>query len=128
MIPNFIYHALNDKDITVFGDGSQTRSFTYVVDEVEGLLKAVHYKATNGEVINLGNDNELTILELAELIIELTNSNSKITHNPLPIDDPVRRCPVLEKAKRLIKWKPTTPLKEGLRVTIEWFKSIENED
>lgn len=128
VIPNFIHQALNDKDITVFGDGSQTRSFTYVVDEVEGLLKAVHFNAANGEVINLGNDNELTILELAELIIELTNSNSKITHNPLPIDDPVRRCPVLEKAKRLIKWKPTTPLKEGLRVTIEWFKSIENED
>ena len=87
MIPNFIHHALNDKVITVFGDGSQTRSFTYVVDEVEGLLKAVYFDAANGEVINLGNDNELTILELAELIIELTNSNSKITHNPLPIDD-----------------------------------------
>ncbi len=122
VIPNFIYQALNNEDLTVFGDGSQTRSFTYVVDEIEGILKIVGRKETLGEVINLGNNQEFTILELAKLIIELTNSESKITFLPLPIDDPARRCPVLEKAKKLINWEPTTPLKEGLRKTIAWFK------
>jgi UDP-glucuronate decarboxylase len=125
VIPNFIHQALHGKDITVFGDGNQTRSFTYVVDEVEGLLKAVHFETATGEVINLGNNNELTILKLAESIIELTNSSSKIIFKPLPIDDPVRRCPVLEKAKRILNWVPTTSLKEGLTKTIEWFKTIE---
>ena len=125
VIPNFIHQALNDKDITVFGDGSQTRSFTYVVDEVEGLLKAVHVNSANGEVINLGNNNEISILELAKIIIKITDSNSKITFNPLPIDDPVRRNPVIEKAKKLLNWIPTTSLKEGLEKTIEWFKTIE---
>ena len=125
VIPNFIHQALNDEDITVFGDGSQTRSFTYVVDEIEGILKAVHKDEAIGEVINLGNDKELTILELAKLIIDITNSNSKITHHPLPIDDPVRRCPVLKKAKNILNWQPTTSTEEGLKKTIAWFKDIE---
>ncbi len=126
VIPNFIHQALNDEDITVFGDGSQTRSFTYVVDEIEGFLKLIHNENTTSEVINMGNDKEFTILELAEIIIELTNSNSKIKFFPLPIDDPIRRCPDLTKAKNLIDWEPTTPLREGLRKTIAWFKDIEN--
>ncbi|MFX0187455.1 MAG: UDP-glucuronic acid decarboxylase family protein [Candidatus Hodarchaeota archaeon] len=125
VIPNFIHQALNDNDITVFGDGSQTRSFTYVVDEVEGILKIVYNDEAIGEVINLGNDKEFTILELANLIIDLTNSNSKITFHPLPIDDPVRRCPVLKKAKEIINWQPTTSTEEGLKKTIAWFKDIE---
>ena len=124
VIPNFIHQALNDEDITIFGNGSQTRSFTYVVDEIEGILKAVHKDEAIGEVINLGNDKELTILELAKLIVELTNSNSKITHHPLPIDDPVRRCPVLKKAKDILNWQPTTSTEEGLKKTIAWFKDI----
>ncbi|MFX1442118.1 MAG: UDP-glucuronic acid decarboxylase family protein [Promethearchaeota archaeon] len=125
VIPNFIHQALNDQNITVFGDGSQTRSFTYVVDEIEGFLKMVHKKEALGEVINLGNDKEFTILELANIIIELTNSQSKVVYKPLPIDDPVRRCPDLKKAKEILNWEPTTTLKEGLKKTIAWFKSNE---
>lgn len=125
VIPNFIHQALNDKDITVFGDGSQTRSFTYVVDEVEGFLKYVHKDNALGEVINMGSDKEFTILELAKVIVELTNSKSNIVFKPLPIDDPVRRCPVLIKAKEILNWEPTTSLKEGLKKTINWFKDNE---
>jgi len=123
VVPNFINQALNDDDITVFGDGSQTRSFTYVVDEIEGLLKILGKDNTIGEVINLGNNKQFTILELAEIIIEITGSNSKITFKPLPKDDPVRRCPDLSKAKRLLNWEPTTSLKESLTKTIKWFKN-----
>ena len=109
VIPNFIHQAINDEEITVFGDGSQTRSFTYVIDEVEGLLKMVQNERATGEVINIGNDNQFTILELAEIIKELTGSNSKIKFKKLPIDDPLRRSPDLTKAKDILGWKPTTP-------------------
>jgi len=122
VIPNFIHQALNDEDITVFGDGSQTRSFTYVVDEIEGLLKFVYKNEAIGEVINLGNDTEFTILELANEIKDLTNSKSKIMFKSLPIDDPIRRCPVLTKANKILNWRPTTSLREGLKKTIAWFK------
>jgi nucleoside-diphosphate-sugar epimerase len=119
--------ALNDENITVFGDGSQTRSFTYVVDEIEGFFKIIGREETLGEVINLGNDKEFTILELAEIVIEMTNSNSEITFHPLPIDDPQRRSPDLTKAKELLDWEPTTPLQEGLRKTIAWFEQQEKQ-
>ena len=122
VIPNFIYQALNNEDITIFGDGSQTRSFIYVVDEIEGILKIVHNREAIGEVINLGNNKEHTIIEIANLIKALTNSTSDIVFKPLPIDDPVRRCADLGKAKRILNWQPTTPLKEGLMKTIAWFK------
>ena len=125
VIPNFIHQAINDEDITVFGDGSQTRSFTYVVDEIEGLLKIVGIDKAVGEVINVGNDKEYTILELAEVIKDLTNSNSKIIFKKLPIDDPVRRSPNLDKAKNILNWEPKTNLREGLKKTIEWFKDNE---
>ncbi|MFX1397083.1 MAG: UDP-glucuronic acid decarboxylase family protein [Promethearchaeota archaeon] len=125
VIPNFIHQAINDEDITVFGDGSQTRSFTYVTDEIEGFFKIINSKKAIGEVINLGNDKQYTILELARIIIELTKSNSKITFKKLPIDDPLRRSPVLTKAKELLNWEPTTPLKEGLKKTIAWFRDHE---
>ncbi|MFX0010519.1 MAG: UDP-glucuronic acid decarboxylase family protein [Candidatus Hermodarchaeota archaeon] len=125
VVPNFIKQALNDQDITIFGDGTQTRSFIYVVDEIEGILKMVYKKEALGEVINLGNDKEFTILELAHLIKELTQSESKITFNPLPIDDPVRRCANLSKAKKLLNWQPTTSLKDGLKKTIAWFRDNE---
>ncbi|MBD3254826.1 MAG: NAD-dependent epimerase/dehydratase family protein [Candidatus Lokiarchaeota archaeon] len=128
VIPNFIHQALYDEDITVFGDGSQTRSFTYVTDEIEGILKMVYKKEAIGEVINLGNNNEFTILELAEIIKELTNSNSKIVFKSLPIDDPVRRCPILEKANKILNWRPITSLREGLKKTIAWFRDFERED
>jgi UDP-glucuronate decarboxylase len=125
VIPNFIHQALNDEDITVFGDGSQTRSFIYVIDEIEGILKMVYNDGAIGEVINMGNDKEYAILEIAHLIKELSNSNSKIIFKPLPIDDPVRRCPDLTKAKKILNWQPTTPLKEALLKTIAWFKDNE---
>lgn len=127
VVPRFIMQALHDENITVFGDGSQTRSFTYVVDEIEGFFKIIGREEALGEVINLGNNKEFTILELAEIIIEMTNSNSEITFHPLPIDDPQRRSPDLTKAKKLLDWEPTTPLKEGLGRTIVWFKQQEEE-
>lgn len=122
VVPNFINQALNDEDITIFGDGSQTRSFIYIVDEIEGILKIVYKDEANGEVINLGNNKEYTILELANIIKDLTNSNSKIVFKPLPIDDPVRRCPDIAKAKKILNWEPTTSLEDGLKKTIAWFK------
>ncbi len=125
VIPNFIHQALNDEDINVFGDGSQTRSFTYVVDEIEGFFKMLNSDAAIGEVINIGNDKQYTILQLAEIIKELINSNSKIVFKPLPVDDPVRRCPVLKKAKEILNWEPTTSLDVGLKKTIAWFKDNE---
>jgi UDP-glucuronate decarboxylase len=127
VVPNFINQALNDDDITVFGDGSQTRSFIYVIDEIEGLLKFVYKKEALGEVINLGNNKEYSINQLANLIKELTGSNSKIIYKPLPIDDPVRRCADLSKAKRLLNWEPSTSLKESLIKTIAWFKDNEQD-
>ena len=99
-----------------------------MADEIEGILKIVYKDEALGEVINLGNNKEYTIIELATLIKELTNSNSKIVFKPLPIDDPVRRCPDLSKAKRLLNWEPTTPLKEGLLKTIAWFKDNEQRE
>ena len=122
VVPNFINQALNNDDITIFGDGSQTRSFIYIVDEIEGILKIVYKDEANGEVINLGNNKEYTILELANIIKDLTNSNSKIVFKSLPIDDPVRRCPDITKAKKILNWEPTTSLEDGLKKTIAWFK------
>lgn len=122
VIPRFITQALNDKPLTVFGDGKQTRSFTYVTDEVEGILRLAGLKGLSGEVINIGNDRETRIIDLAKLIIKLTNSTSTIEFHPLPEGDPRRRCPEISKAKRLLKWEPKVVLEEGLRRTIEWFK------
>jgi len=125
VVPNFIHQAIHDEDIIVFGDGSQTRTFIYVVDEIEGILKIVYKDEAIGDVINLGNNKEYTILELANIIKDLTNSNSKIIFKPLPIDDPVRRCPDIQKAKEILNWEPTTSLKDGLKKTIAWFKDNE---
>ena len=122
VVPNFIHQAINDDDITIFGDGSQTRSFIYVVDEIEGLLKFVFKDEAIGEVINLGSDKEYTIIDLAKIIIELTNSKSKIVFKSLPIDDPVHRCPNIKRAKDILNWEPKTSLQEGLKKTIDWFK------
>ncbi len=121
-VPRFIEQALKGDDITVFGDGSQTRSFTYVSDQIDGLLRLAALDRARGEVINIGNTNETTILELANLIKRLTNSSSKITFHPLPEDDPQRRCPNISKAKDILEWEPKVGLEEGLEHTIEWFK------
>ena len=121
-LPNFIEQCLNDDPITVFGDGSQTRCFTYVVDEVEGILKDTIVPEARGIPINLGHNKVTTILELAELTKQLTNSNSKIVFQKMPKDDPVRRQPILIRAKKVLRWEPTTDLETGLKKTIEWYK------
>lgn len=119
-IPTFITQALDNKPLTVFGDGSQTRSFCYVSDLTRGIFKLMLSEIN--EPLNLGNPEEKTILEIAEIIIEMTGSQSKIINKPLPTDDPKVRRPDIRKAKSLLGWKPEVMLAEGLRKTIEWFK------
>jgi nucleoside-diphosphate-sugar epimerase len=121
VVPNFIQQALTERPLTVYGDGTQTRSFCYVDDLVDGLYTSMTSEAAAGEVINLGNDQEMTILELAEKVKSVTGSSSEITYLPLPEDDPKRRRPELEKAKAVLSWEPKTPLEEGLSKVIEWF-------
>jgi UDP-glucuronate decarboxylase len=108
----------------VFGDGAQTRSFVYVADEIEGLLRLASIEGATGEVVNIGNDKEMKIIDLAKLIKKLTNSESNISFGPLPPGDPRRRCPEITKAKTVLNWIPRTSLEEGLRKTIEWFEEI----
>jgi UDP-glucuronate decarboxylase len=124
VVSNFIRQALHNEDITVFGDGSQTRSFCYRDDLIEGMLRMMDAPDTCTGPINLGNPDEFTILELAEQVIELTGSKSKIVHKDLPVDDPVRRQPDITLAKKHLNWSPATPLREGLKKTIEWFRAI----
>ncbi len=121
-IPRFIMQALKNEPITVFGSGEQTRSFCYITDQVEGLLRLASYQKASGEVINIGNNAEITILELAKIIKSLTSSDSKIDFNPLPQDDPRRRCPDLDKAKKILGWQPEVGLEEGLKKTIAWMR------
>ena len=123
VVSNFIVQALNGEDITVYGDGSQTRSFCYVDDLIEGIVRMMNAEGLTGP-INLGNPGEFTVLELAKKVIALTNSRSKIVHAPLPSDDPVRRQPVIELAKQKLGWEPKIQLEEGLQKTIEYFQSM----
>jgi UDP-glucuronate decarboxylase len=122
-IPRFIDQALHNQPITVFGDGSQTRSFTYLTDQIEGLLRLAAWNSAKGCVVNIGNDKETTILELARKILELTESHSEIDYYQLPQDDPLRRRPVITRARDLLGWEPKVPLEEGLTRTIEWYKA-----
>lgn len=124
VISNFIVQALRDRPITVFGDGSQTRSFCYVSDMVDGLMKLMFTDDLKGEVINLGNTNETAILEVARLIKKLAGSNSEIVFKPLPKDDPKRRNPDISRAENLLGWAPTIALEKGLIETIEYFKKV----
>jgi UDP-glucuronate decarboxylase len=124
VVSNFIVQALKNIDITIFGDGTQTRSFQYVDDLIEGMLRMM---ATDNSVtgpINIGNPNEFTILELAELIIKMTGSKSKIVFKPLPSDDPKQRQPNISLAKEKLGWEPHIKLQEGLVKTIDYFKKI----
>ena len=121
VVPRFIDQALNNDPITVFGDGRQTRSFNYATDQVEGILRLASSSNGRGEVINIGNDKEIQIIELAELIKKKISSDSEIIFQPLPEDDPKRRCPNITKARELLDWAPTTSLEEGIGKTIEWF-------
>jgi dTDP-glucose 4,6-dehydratase len=119
VIPNFIHQALNNKPITVYGNGLQTRSFCYIDDLIEGLFRLMNSRIN--EPVNLGNPNEFTILELARLMIKLTNIKSKIVFKPLPEDDPRQRRPDIRRAKKILKWQSKVELKQGLLKTIEWF-------
>ena len=122
VIPRFIEQALSNKPITIFGDGSQTRSFCYVTDQAEGLLKLAFLDEAKGEVVNIGSDKEMTILELAKLIKGLTKSDSEIVFDELPKDDPPRRKPDITKAKRILDWEPKEELEEGLLKMVKWFE------
>jgi len=122
VVPRFIEQALTGKPITVFGTGEQTRSFTYVTDEVEGILRLAYLEEAEGEVVNIGSNRETRIIELAELVKRLTGSDSEITFHPLPKDDPKRRAPDITKARRLLGWEPKVSLEEGLKRTIAWFE------
>ncbi len=119
-VPTFISQALNGEDITVFGDGSQTRSFCYVSDLVEGIYRLM--MSDESEPVNIGNPNEMTVLQLAERILKKTGNKSKIVFKPLPVDDPKQRRPDISKAKKLLKWEPIVSLEDGLDRTIEYFK------
>lgn len=125
-VSRFIIQALGNKPITIYGKGKQTRSFCYVADTVEGLVLLALSEKANGEVVNIGNPQETTILELAERIRQLTKSNVALTFHPLPPDDPKRRSPRISKARTLLNWKPRTNLKQGLRKTISWFQMKEH--
>jgi dTDP-glucose 4,6-dehydratase len=120
-VSNFLVQAMRGEPITIFGDGSQTRSFTYVDDEIRGFLALLDSEQTGP--INIGNDNEFTIAQLAELIVEVTNSSSELVYLPLPVDDPMQRKPDLTKARTLLGWEPTVQLREGIERTAEYFAS-----
>ena len=123
VVSNLITQCLRGKPITLYGDGSQTRSFCYVSDLVAGIWAAISRENTMGEIFNLGNPQETTIRDFSKLVIELCGSvDSKINNKPLPVDDPVRRKPDISKAKRVLGWEPRIPLKEGLRQTIDWYR------
>ena len=120
VVSNFIYQALTGKDITIYGDGSQTRSFCYVDDLIEGIVKFMQVEYSGP--LNLGNPDEFTVKELADKVLVLTNSKSKIKFLPLPEDDPKQRQPDISKAKKILNWQPKLSLDEGLKKTVEWFK------
>jgi UDP-glucuronate decarboxylase len=127
VISNFIRQALLGEDITIFGDGSQTRSFCYRDDLVEGLIRMMNSADDFTGPVNLGNPGEFTMLELANLVLEMTKSPSKLVFMPLPADDPTKRQPDISLARKKLAWEPTVPLREGLLRTIEWFRSIDME-
>ena len=124
VVSNFIVQALKNRDITVYGEGNQTRSFQYVDDLVEGMIRMMGSPESFTGPVNIGNPHEFTILELAEKVIKLTGSNSKIIYQPLPSDDPMMRKPDITLAKKELDWSPKVSLDEGLIKTIEFFKSI----
>lgn len=122
VIPNFSKQALKGEPLTVYGDGKQTRSFCYISDLISGMFDIMNSNDLRGDVINLGNPREITILELAKKIIEISNTSSKITNEPLPSDDPKRRKPDISKIKEKIGWKPKVSLEEGLKKTLQYFE------
>lgn len=124
VVSNFIVQAFRNKDITIYGDGMQTRSFCYVDDLVEGLIGLMETNDETVGPVNLGNPEEFTIRQLAEIVVEITGSVSKIVHRPLPTDDPKQRQPDISKAQELLGWRPTVPLREGLTKTAAYFEDL----
>lgn len=124
VVSNFIVQALRGEDITIYGDGSQTRSFCYVDDLIDGMVRMMNSRDGFTGPVNVGNPGEFTIRELAEMVLEKTGSSSKIVYQDLPVDDPTQRCPDISLAKKELDWEPSIPLEQGLRMTIEYFKNI----
>ncbi len=123
VVSNFVLQALRGEDITIYGDGGQTRSFCYVDDLIDGFLRLMASRDDVTGPVNLGNPGEFTIRQLAEMVIEMTGSRSKLCFHPLPVDDPMQRCPDISMAKRLLDWEPTVQLREGLARTIDYFRA-----
>ena len=126
VIPNFMRQALLSEDLTVYGNGSQTRSFCYVSDEIDGFLRLA--KADEHMPVNIGNPIEFTILECAQLVLKVTGSKSRIRYEPLPQDDPKQRCPDINKARKLLGWEPKIDLETGLRLSLDFFKKAVAEE
>jgi dTDP-glucose 4,6-dehydratase len=126
VVPNFMKQALRGEDMTVYGNGSQTRSFCYVSDEIDGFIRLG--KSSEHLPVNIGNPNEFTILECAQHVIKVTGSKSKITYEPLPEDDPKQRRPDITKARRLLGWEPTVDLETGLRMSLDYFRKAVAEE
>lgn len=124
VISNFIVQALQGNDITIYGDGAQTRSFCFVEDLIEGIVTFMDSDNTGPGPVNLGNPVEFTMLEVAELVLELVGGPSRIIHMPLPSDDPTRRRPDISHARKTLDWETQTPLKEGLEHTITYFRDM----
>ena len=124
VVSNFIVQALKGEDITIYGDGSQTRSFCYVDDLIEGMVRLMNSRDGFTGPVNIGNPGEFTIKELAEIVIELTGSDSKLVYRDLPVDDPTQRRPDITLAKKELNWEPTVQLKNGLVSTIAYFKEL----
>jgi UDP-glucuronate decarboxylase len=122
VVSNFILQALRGDDITIYGDGSQTRSFQYVSDLIDGFIRLLATETDPGPV-NLGNPSERTIHQLAEMVIHMTDSSSKLCWEPLPVDDPTRRCPDITKANAILGWEPKISMEDGLAKTISYFKN-----
>jgi UDP-glucuronate decarboxylase len=124
VVSNFIVQALRNEPITLYGDGTQTRAFCYVDDMIEGFVRMMDAPDDITGPMNLGNPVETSVAELAHIIIELTGSRSEIVHRPLPVDDPIQRCPDISQAKALLDWEPKTPLRPGLQRTIAYFDEL----
>ena len=121
-VPRFIVQAINRKPVTIYGNGNQTRSFSYVTDTVSAMIQVALARKGKGEVLNLGNPREVSILDLARMIMKITKSNSKVVHLAPAPDDPKRRCPDISKARSVLNWNPKVGLNEGLKRTISWYR------
>jgi UDP-glucuronate decarboxylase len=126
VVSNIICQALSGEDITIYGDGSQTRSFCFVDDMVEGLTRLMDSDRAVGVPVNLGNPNELSVSELVELVMGMTGTDSAVMYEPLPVDDPRRRKPDISRAMELLDWQPSVDLEQGLEATIDWFEDEQN--